>query len=56
MDYVKPADLASAMVDAGRSKLALPPLDLVILALYLTHKPRAAASAHLTAPTRVPAE
>jgi formate/nitrite transporter len=30
MDYVKPADLASAMVDAGRSKLALPPLDLVI--------------------------
>jgi formate/nitrite transporter FocA (FNT family) len=30
MDYVKPADLASAMVDAGRSKLALPPLDLGI--------------------------
>jgi formate transporter len=30
MDYVKPADLASAMVDAGRSKLALPPLHLVI--------------------------
>ena len=30
MDYVKPADLASAMVNAGRSKLALPPLDLLI--------------------------
>jgi formate/nitrite transporter len=30
MDYVKPADLACAMVSAGRSKLALPPLDLVI--------------------------
>jgi formate transporter len=27
---VKPADLACAMVNAGRSKLALPPLDLVI--------------------------
>ena len=26
------------------------------LALYLTHKPRAAAPAHRTAPTRVPAE
>ena len=30
MDYVKPADLACAMVSAGRSKLALPPLDLAI--------------------------
>ena len=30
MDYVKPADVACAMVNAGRSKLALPPLDLVI--------------------------
>jgi formate/nitrite transporter len=30
MDYVKPADLACAMVNAGRSKLALPPLDLLI--------------------------
>src|SRR5690348_5622471 len=30
MDYVKPADLACAMVNAGRSKLALSPLDLVI--------------------------
>src|ERR1700691_6161245 len=30
MDYVKPADVASAMVNAGRTKLALPPLDLVI--------------------------
>ena len=30
MDYVKPADVASAMVSAGRSKLALAPLDLVI--------------------------
>jgi formate transporter len=30
IDYVKPADVASAMVDAGRSKLALPPVDLVI--------------------------
>ena len=30
MDYVKPADVASAMIDAGRRKLALSPLDLVI--------------------------
>ncbi len=30
MDYVKPADVASAMIAAGRAKLALPPLDLVI--------------------------
>ncbi len=30
MDYVKPADVATAMVNAGRTKLALPPLDLVI--------------------------
>jgi len=30
MDYVKPADVASAMVAAGRTKLALPPLDLFI--------------------------
>jgi formate/nitrite transporter len=30
MDYVKPADVASAMVNAGRTKLALAPLDLVI--------------------------
>ncbi len=30
MDYVKPADVASAMVNAGRTKLALSPLDLVI--------------------------
>jgi len=30
MDYVKPADVASAMVNAGRSKLALAPLDLMI--------------------------
>jgi formate transporter len=30
MDYVKPADVASAMINAGRTKLALPPLDLVI--------------------------
>jgi len=30
MDYVKPADVASAMVSAGRTKLALPPLDLLI--------------------------
>ena len=30
MDYVKPADVASAMINAGRSKLALSPLDLVI--------------------------
>jgi len=30
MDYVKPVDVASAMVNAGRSKLALSPLDLVI--------------------------
>jgi formate transporter len=30
VDYVKPADVASAMVNAGRTKLALPPIDLVI--------------------------
>jgi formate transporter len=30
MDYVKPADVASAMLGAGRAKLALAPLDLVI--------------------------
>jgi formate/nitrite transporter len=30
MDYVKPADVAKAMIDAGRSKLKLSPLDLLI--------------------------
>jgi formate/nitrite transporter len=30
MDYVKPADLAVAMVTAGRNKLALSPTDLII--------------------------
>ncbi len=30
MDYVKPVDVAAAMVSAGRTKLALPPLDLLI--------------------------
>jgi formate/nitrite transporter len=30
MDYVKPVDVASAMVETGRSKLTLSPLDLVI--------------------------
>jgi formate/nitrite transporter len=30
MDYVKPADVASAMVNAGRTKLALSPVDLII--------------------------
>jgi formate/nitrite transporter len=30
MDYVKPADLAAAMVDTGRRKLALSPADLLI--------------------------
>jgi formate/nitrite transporter len=30
MDYVKPADVVNAMVDAGRRKLALTPLDLVL--------------------------
>jgi formate transporter len=30
MDYVKPADVAVAMVDAGRRKLALAPYDLMI--------------------------
>jgi formate transporter len=30
MDYVKPVDVASAMVSAGRSKLAVPPIDLII--------------------------
>ena len=30
MDYVKPVDVASAMVSAGRSKLAVSPIDLII--------------------------
>src|SRR5712692_5867829 len=30
MDYVKPADVAMAMVETGRRKLALPTTDLVI--------------------------
>src|SRR5499433_260138 len=30
MDYVKPADVAKAMVEAGRSKLKLSPVDLLI--------------------------
>jgi formate transporter len=30
MDYVKPADLAAAMINTGRSKLALSPIDLMI--------------------------
>jgi formate/nitrite transporter len=30
MDYVKPADVATAMVNAGRTKLALSPVDLII--------------------------
>ena len=30
MDYVKPVDVASAMVNAGRTKLALSPLDFTI--------------------------
>ncbi|HTT48028.1 MAG TPA: formate/nitrite transporter family protein [Pseudolabrys sp.] len=30
MDYVKPVDVASAMVETGRRKLCLSPLDLVI--------------------------
>jgi formate transporter len=30
MDYVKPVDVASAMVNTGRSKLALSPFDLTI--------------------------
>jgi formate/nitrite transporter FocA (FNT family) len=30
MDYVKPADVAVAMLDAGKRKLALRPSDLLI--------------------------
>ena len=30
MDYVKPMDLADAMINTGRNKLALSPVDLVI--------------------------
>jgi formate transporter len=30
MDYVKPADVATAMAETGRRKLALPPRDLLI--------------------------
>src|SRR6478736_2045970 len=30
MDYVKPADVAAAMVDSGRRKLGLAPADLII--------------------------
>ncbi|MGA9320618.1 MAG: formate/nitrite transporter family protein, partial [Xanthobacteraceae bacterium] len=30
MDYVKPADVAAAMINAGRNKLALSPVDLIM--------------------------
>jgi formate transporter len=30
VDYVKPVDVASAMINTGRAKLALPPIDLLI--------------------------
>src|SRR6266571_2203789 len=30
MDYIKPGDVVLAMVGAGRSKLALPPYDLLV--------------------------
>jgi formate/nitrite transporter len=30
MDYVKPADLASVMINTGRTKLALSPADLIV--------------------------
>src|SRR5271168_516293 len=30
MDYVKPVDVAAAMVNSGRNKLALSPADLII--------------------------
>jgi hypothetical protein len=30
MDYIKPADVAAAMVETGRRKLALSPFDLLI--------------------------
>jgi formate/nitrite transporter FocA (FNT family) len=30
MDYVKPVDLASVMINTGRTKLALAPVDLLI--------------------------
>ena len=30
MDYVKPVDVAAAMVNTGRNKLALSPIDLLI--------------------------
>src|SRR5262249_57616322 len=30
MDYIKPAEVASAMVESGRRKLALPTYDLMI--------------------------
>ena len=30
MDYVKPADVATAMLETGRRKLALSPRDLLI--------------------------
>ena len=30
MDYVKPADLAAAMIESGRNKLKLAPSDLLV--------------------------
>jgi formate/nitrite transporter len=49
MDYVKPADVAAAMVDTGRRKLALSPADLLIRGALAGSILAAATSLALTA-------
>jgi formate/nitrite transporter len=49
MDYVKPADVAAAMVDTGRRKLALSPTDLLIRGALAGSILAAATSLALTA-------
>ena len=50
IDYVKPADVATAMVEAGKRKLALAPRDLLIRGMLSGAKVLA------PTPTGVPAE
>jgi hypothetical protein len=42
MDYVKPADVAAAMIETGRRKLALPTADLLIRGMLSGDLPAAA--------------
>ena len=52
MDYVKPADVAAAMVDTGRRKLGLSPADLLIRGALAGAILAAATSLALTASSR----